>query len=106
MLGALPCTPHKVVLNHGVELHSSAERQRKRVLELCEQFFRQVPVLVIAASNEELGQLHKAVCGSSVIPQADNCNLVRFVFDDPFASAGMDVASYLLNLQSGKQWEH
>ena len=32
----------------------------------------------------------------SVIPQADNCNLVRFVFDDPFASAGMDVASYLL----------
>ena len=32
----------------------------------------------------------------SVIPQSDNCNLVRFVFDDPFASAGMDVASYLL----------
>ena len=32
----------------------------------------------------------------SVIPQSDNTNLVRFVFDDPFAAAGMDVASYLL----------
>lgn len=32
----------------------------------------------------------------SVIPQSDNCNLVRFVFDNHFASAGMEVASYLL----------
>ena len=32
----------------------------------------------------------------SVIPQSDNSNLVRFVFDDPFAAAGMEVASYLL----------
>ena len=32
----------------------------------------------------------------SVIPQSANCKLVRFVFDDPHASAGMEVASYLL----------
>jgi len=32
----------------------------------------------------------------SVIQQSPNTKLVRFVFDDPHAAAGMDVASYLL----------
>ena len=42
----------------------------------------------------------------SVIPQSANTKLVRFVFDDPFASAGMEVASYLLTRAFiGKQKE-
>jgi cytochrome-b5 reductase len=32
----------------------------------------------------------------SVIQQSPNTKLLRFVFDDPHAAAGMDVASYLL----------
>lgn len=32
----------------------------------------------------------------SVIEQSPNTKLIRFVFDDPFAAAGMEVASYLL----------
>ena len=42
----------------------------------------------------------------SVIPQSANTKLIRFVFDDPFASAGMEVASYLLTRAFiGKQKE-
>jgi len=80
-------TPHKVVLNHGVEIHSSSDRQRKRVVELCETYFRQVPILVIASSNEELGALHKAVSSSSVIPQAE---VQRF---SEFDAAGVSLRS-------------
>ena len=32
----------------------------------------------------------------SVIPQSNNTTLLRFVFDNPHAAAGMEVASYLL----------
>ena len=32
----------------------------------------------------------------SVERQSHNTSLIRFVFDDPLASAGMDIASYLL----------
>ena len=56
------------MLNHGVELLDSEGAQLKRVVKLCEQYFRKVPVLVIAASNDELGELHKLVCKSKEIP--------------------------------------
>ena len=41
----------------------------EQVVELCEQYYRKVPVLVIASSNDELGALHKAVSASKTIPQ-------------------------------------
>ena len=54
-------TPRKVVTNHGVELCDGAARQVARAVELCARSFRKVPVLLIAASNDELATLHRAV---------------------------------------------
>ena len=58
----------KVVQNHGVELLDGPEALVKRVVELAHQYFRQVPVLIIASSTEELGVLHKAVQDGGKVP--------------------------------------
>ena len=52
-------TPRKVVINHGVELCDGATKQIARAVELCARNFRKVPVLLIAASNDELATLHR-----------------------------------------------
>ena len=55
----------KIVLNHGVELLDGPEKQIARVVELAHKYYRDVPVLIIAASSEEqaigLGQVNSAV---------------------------------------------
>ena len=61
-------TPRKVVTNHGVELCDGAARQVARAVELCARSFRKVPVLLIAASNDELATLHRAVRACKAIP--------------------------------------
>ena len=71
-------TPLKVVTNHGVELCAGPGEQIARVVELCEQYFRRVPVLVIAASDEELGELYRAVGVSAKIPQDEVLRLSEF----------------------------
>ena len=74
----------KVVLNHGVELHEGADKQVGRVVELCHEYFRQVPVLVIAASSDELNAIHAAVRGAGVVPSDE---VQRFAeFDEAGAS--------------------
>ena len=71
-------TPRKVVLNHGVELWASAQLQTERVVELCRQYFRQVPVLVIASSDAELAALHRAVSAVPEIPSDEVQRLSEF----------------------------
>ena len=58
----------KVVLNHGVELIDGPEKQIERVVELCHEYYRRVPVLVIAASPEELTTIVNAVKGAGKVP--------------------------------------
>ena len=58
----------KIVTNHGVEILESAEKQRERVVAIAREYFRKVPVLVIAASSDELGELHDALCADDEIP--------------------------------------
>ena len=58
----------KVVLNHGVELVEGREALIARVVGLCHEYFRRVPVLVIASSTDELSMLHKAVQAGGVVP--------------------------------------
>ena len=59
-------TARKIVLNHGVELLDGPEAQHKRVLELCHEYYRKVPVLVIASSSAELVSLHKQIRDAGV----------------------------------------
>jgi len=54
-------TPSKVLRNHGVELCKDAKQQMARVVELCKEYFREVPVLVICASSEQLAAMHSAI---------------------------------------------
>ena len=58
----------KIVLNHGVELLDGPEKQIARVVEIAHKYFRDVPVLIIAASSEELTAIHKAVQDGGVVP--------------------------------------
>ena len=71
-------TPRKVVLNHGVELLPDPEQQAARVVDLCRQYFRKVPILVIASSNDELAALHLAVCAADEIPADEVHRLSEF----------------------------
>ena len=58
----------KVVRNHGVELVDGPKALISRVVALCHEYFRQVPVLVIASSSEELSKIHGAVRDGGVVP--------------------------------------
>jgi len=58
----------KVVTNHGVELHAGPEKQVERVVELAHEFYRKVPVLVIASSTEELVKIHTAISEAGIVP--------------------------------------
>ena len=58
----------KVVKNHGVELHDGEKALTDRVVQLCKEYYHQVPVLVIAASTEEMGRLLAAIKADGAIP--------------------------------------
>jgi len=58
----------KTVVNHGVELYDDSKAQRDRVVQIAREYYRKVPVLVIASTVEELTQLHNALMSDEVIP--------------------------------------
>ena len=58
----------KVVHNHGVELVETEAAQVSRVVAIAKKFFRKVPVLIIAASVEELTKLVEALKADGGIP--------------------------------------
>jgi len=71
----------KQVTNHGVELCEDVKAQHARVLAIAQQYFRQVPVLVIAASQEELGVLHKMFLEDDEIPRDEVLRFSQFDAD-------------------------
>lgn len=68
----------KTVKNHGVELHENGKSQKERVAALARQYYRQVPVLVIAASQEELTELHELLMNDEEIPSDEVLRFSEF----------------------------
>jgi len=58
----------KVVTNHGVELLDGQAELAARVVEICRDYFRKVPVLVICSGLEELSTMHAAIKADGEIP--------------------------------------
>ena len=68
----------KVVSNHGVELVDGSDALIKRVLALANQYYRDVPVLVITSSSDELTRMHKALCDGGDMPSDEVQRLSEF----------------------------
>ena len=61
----------KIVTNHGVELVEGQTLLVDRVVDLCKQYYRNVPVLVIASNLDEMKRLHHAVRDCGAIPSEE-----------------------------------
>ena len=68
------------VVNHGVEVLESDSHLVGRVVELANQYYQDVPVLVIASSQDELTVLHEALRTRGEMPAEEVSSL-------PIASA-------------------
>jgi len=68
----------KIVKNHGVELIDGEAAQTNRVVQLCREYYRQVPVLVIASSAEELGKLYAAIRADGTVPSDEVQRFAEF----------------------------
>jgi len=58
----------KEVKNHGVEILDGEDKLAARVVDLCEQYFKKVPVLVITSGADEIRRILLALAESSVVP--------------------------------------
>ena len=70
--------PPKVVVNHGVELHDGRAALVARAVQIAGEYFRRVPVLIIASSTEELDALYHAVSCNDAIPAEDVQRFAEF----------------------------
>ena len=64
--------------NHGVELLDGKEALLERVLELCDMYYKSVPVLVICSSATELTAVHEAVQKRGKMPSDEVQRLSEF----------------------------
>ena len=64
--------------NHGVELLDGKEALLERVLELCDMYYKSVPVLVICSSATELTAVHEAVQKRGAMPSDEVQRLSEF----------------------------
>jgi len=68
----------KAVTNHGVEIVDSDQKLIERVVALAEQYFKQVPVLVICSSPEEIAKLTEALGASGMVPPDEVLRFTEF----------------------------
>ena len=68
----------KVVKNHGVELHDDEAALTTRVVQLCREYYRQVPVLVIASSTEQTSSLCASIRADGTIPSDEVQRFTEF----------------------------
>ncbi len=64
--------------NHGVELLDGKDALLERVLELCDMYYKSVPVLVICSSAAELTTVHEAVQKRGKMPSDEVQRLSEF----------------------------
>ena len=68
----------KEVTNHGVEIVDGEKAQAARVVEIAKEFFRRVPVLVIASSTDQLDRLVAALQEAGDIPSDEVQRFAQF----------------------------
>ena len=78
----------KEVVNHGVELLSGEEAQIRRIVQLAADYYKQVPVLVIASGGKQLDKIFKALQENELDIPADEVQ--RFA---QFNEKGQSLAS-------------